>query len=165
MRYRSLIEQYNLDKTVWTDADFDVMGWHDCNIYALTFNIGKYELLFDIDYIFKWVNPEGSDKFFKFWVAPATFIFENVYDFTMDTFDLKLIIDEINRDEPKPPKNKDFIKRDIEWSWTIELHSGNISFQSIGYRLYVRNPPILLSTQVIDMNTRGGISFAQASFV
>jgi hypothetical protein len=46
---------YNLDKWVWSDKDFEIMGWHDCPIYALKFD-DKVSL--DLDYIFQWNDPE-----------------------------------------------------------------------------------------------------------
>lgn len=43
----------------------------------------RFKLLFDIDYIFKWVGPE-EDGYYRFWISPATLIFENVYDVNID---------------------------------------------------------------------------------
>jgi hypothetical protein len=31
---------HGLEKAVWTDADFDIMGWHDRKVYALTAHPG-----------------------------------------------------------------------------------------------------------------------------
>jgi hypothetical protein len=31
------VEEYELEKWIWTEADFDVMGWHDSSIHALAF--------------------------------------------------------------------------------------------------------------------------------
>ena len=47
-------DTYHLEKTIWTDTDFEQMNWHDCPIHAFSFN-DNFELLLDIDYIFKWV--------------------------------------------------------------------------------------------------------------
>jgi hypothetical protein len=63
-----------LSKATWTDADFSVMGWHDCRIHAIS--IGESEddtlpptrLLLDLDYVVRWVesvrphatSPSGS---------------------------------------------------------------------------------------------------------
>jgi hypothetical protein len=46
-----------LAKAVWTEADFDAMGWHDNAIYAIAVepvpdNPGR--LLLDLDYIVEW---------------------------------------------------------------------------------------------------------------
>ena len=77
-------EDYTIEKWIWTEADFEVMGWHDNRIYALAFSADTFELILDIDYIFKWINPEPGETFFQFWTAPATLVFQNVYDVEFD---------------------------------------------------------------------------------
>jgi hypothetical protein len=148
---------YHLEKTLWTEADFDRMSWHDCPIHALAF--GKYsELLLDIDYIFKWVLLTNKKKY-KFWIAPCTLVFENVYDIELGTDHTTVIIDNISRHDPESPKNAAFIKRDVEYDWVIETTVGQISFKSAGFKQYVRSLPILIREQALDLETRGGISF------
>ncbi len=49
--YKIMLPVYLLEKTIWTDADFDLMDWHDCPVYALSFD-GNNNLLFDIDLYF-----------------------------------------------------------------------------------------------------------------
>jgi hypothetical protein len=51
-----------LTKSIWSDADFDVMGWHDVTIHGLCVQPGASDnllprLLLDIDYIVRWVHP------------------------------------------------------------------------------------------------------------
>jgi hypothetical protein len=150
-------EQYKLEKTLWTDTDFEVMGWHDCPIHGISFN-KDYQLLLDIDYIFKWVLMKNK-KHFQFWIAPCTLIFDNVYDIQFESDHTDLIIDNISRENPQTPKNSEYIKKDTEYDWIIETTVGEISFKSVGYTQYVRKAPILLRTQDIDMVARGGISF------
>jgi hypothetical protein len=29
--------EYKIEKWIWTEADFDVMGWHDSQIHAMAF--------------------------------------------------------------------------------------------------------------------------------
>ena len=64
---------YQLEKFLWTDHDFENMDWHDCKLFAISFG-DNFQLLLDIDYIFKWVQ---TGKTFKFWVSPCTLVFEN----------------------------------------------------------------------------------------
>ncbi|MEJ6979425.1 hypothetical protein WG906_03130 [Pedobacter sp. P351] len=52
--------QYDLENQIWTEQDFDNMGWHDSSIYGIAFG-RPYELSFDIDYIFKWVEPTAAN--------------------------------------------------------------------------------------------------------
>ncbi|MEC0226441.1 hypothetical protein [Paenibacillus alba] len=72
------------NKNLWNDEDFDNMNWHDCKVYGIGFDDDKYKLVFDIDYILDWVKPEKDNIYFKFWVAPSTLVFENVYDLNID---------------------------------------------------------------------------------
>jgi hypothetical protein len=151
-------KSYQLDKAVWSDIDFENMGWHDCKIYAFCFG-ENHQLLLDIDYIFKWVQ---TGKTFKFWVSPCTLIFENVYDieFQIDGCSGGLEIDNISRDNPQRPKNADFIKIDTEYDWTIETQQGSIFFKAIGYKQYVRQNPTLMHGQYFGLKERGGVSFS-----
>jgi hypothetical protein len=151
------IKQYQLEKGLWTEEDFDTMGWHDSIVYAISFG-GNFELLFDIDYIFKWVL---TGKTYHFWVSPCTLVFENVYDlkFDLEFFGTELEIDDITRENPQRPKNADYIGKDTEMDWVIETQQGVISFKSVGYKQYVRQMPRYLPTQSIELSYRGAISF------
>jgi hypothetical protein len=153
---------YNLEKWIWTEKDFSKMKWHDCNIYAVAFQKNDYKLMFDIDYIFEWINPMSQDKYYKFWVSPATLVFENVYDLEIDIdCNLSIEIDTICREQPKQPKNSSYIKKDLEWKWAILTQCGEINFQSVGYKMYVRRQPLLQQSQEIGFVERDGISFYQ----
>src|SRR5438309_8662854 len=103
------MENINLEKIIWTEEDFENMKWHDCNIYAIAFGV-NYELSFDIDYIFRWVQPTGESEDFKFLVSPCTLIFENVRDLKLDieiTEPFRLEIEDIIKDKPQRPINAD----------------------------------------------------------
>jgi hypothetical protein len=71
-------QSLTLDKTVWTDQDFDHMGWHDVRIHSMAFRLDAFELYFDIDYPFAWVDPEPPSNSYTFWVSPCTWVFSNV---------------------------------------------------------------------------------------
>lgn len=149
-----------MEKLIWNESDFEKMGWHDCKIYALAFKDEDFELMLDIDYILKWVNPEGSKTHFKFWVAPATLVFRNVWDLKIDLeSSLNLEIQDLHRENPRSPKNVNHVEESTEYDWKIETHNGEITFKSVGFKLYLRNDPVLLDTQKIEQKERGGISF------
>lgn len=152
-----MAKPYQIEKLLWTDADFDTMSWHDCPIHALSFN-KNHQLLLDIDYMFEWVLTNNK-KHYKFWIAPCTLIFENVYNIQFESNYTSLIIDNVSRESPQIPKNAAHIGIDTEYDWIIETTAGEINFTSVGYKQYVRQEPILLSTQEIDLTARGGISF------
>lgn len=151
---------YQLEKALWTDADFEQMGWHDCPIKALAFSDNDYQLLLDIDYIFKWVLPKNK-RFYNFWISPCTLVFENVHDINIELSSdgVALTIDKISRKNPVVPRNAEYIGRDTEYDWIIETFAGEISFKSVGFKQYVRQQPVLISTQELDTDARGGISF------
>lgn len=153
------MEEYNLEKGTWTTNDFERMCWHDCKIYAIAFDKINFKLLIDIDYIFKWVDPE-EDKYFRFWISPATLIFENVYDINIEfSYNMETTIDNVERINPSRPKNADYIKKDTEWEWIIDGHDGDICFKSVGYTLYIRKMPVYKKNQYLELDERGGYSF------
>ena len=149
--------------TMKTD-DFTIMNWHDCKIYAIAFQESEFKLLFDLDYIYKWILDE--DGRYKFLVAPVTLVFENVCDFNVDIeYNLDVTIEEIQRSNPSKPKNSDYIKKDTQWDWIIETRNGEISFKSVGYTQYTRKYPIYKKTQFLDFGERGGYSFDEQTFM
>lgn len=156
-------ENYELDKWLWTELDFEEMGWHDVRIHAVAFLPEVFELVLDIDYIFRWINPGAAETRFKFWVAPATLVFENVNDLKIDLEPNGGIeLQGIERSEPQKPRNIDYIEHDIEYLWTLEAHSGEISLRSVGYKQYIRRTPIIATSPALDIEARGGLSFQRA---
>jgi hypothetical protein len=148
-----------LKKSIWAEEDFEEMGWHDCKLYALAFNHEKFEIAFDIDYIIEWVSQQENDSSYKFWVAPATLIFRNVYDININLYSTDCQIQDISKQNPIKPLNANYIDDLFEYDWTIETTNGDITFKSTGYKQYIRDEPRLLDRQCIDFYKRGGISF------
>ena len=155
-------EDYPLEKWFWTEADFDVMGWHDSQIHAMAFFPEEFEFALDIDYIFEWVDPQPNETYFKFWVARATLIFMNVHDvvFDIDSYNGELEIDNITREDESPPSNAEFTEKDSEWLWRIECQEGEIRFRSAGYEQFIRTAPEFTQSQTLDRKD-GRISFAR----
>jgi len=155
-------KNYILEKGLWTDNDFDVMSWHDNPIHAISFT-DNFQLVLDIDYIFKWVL---KGKYYNFWMSPCTLVFENVCNikFELDSTE-GCIITDITRENPQRPKNAEYIKRELEYDWCIELVSGEIFFNSAGYTQYVRQQPKLISKQKLELESRGGISFSTTELI
>jgi len=151
---------HQLEKHLWTEADFDIMSWHDCHIHSFSFN-DDFELLLDIDYIFEWVLPKKGAKHYKFWIAPCTLIFENVYNIELELEHKQPVIDYIERTNPQRPKNAEYIGKEFEYDWDIVMISGEMTFKSIGFKQYVRQTPILIREQKLDLEIRGGISFSR----
>jgi hypothetical protein len=149
-------EQYSLEKLVWSEADYDEMGFHDVNIRAVYFSTDTPEVLFDVDYIFKWVMPTPPDEYFTFWVSPATLVFRDVSDVELswqggDQF----VLWELERSEEEilPAGH-------VRWLWTLAGNvGGSASLRATGYSLYVRQEPRYINRQNLWSEERGGVSF------
>jgi hypothetical protein len=150
-----------LGKAVWTEADFPVMGWHDCRVHAIS--VAEYEddtlpptrLLLDLDYIVRWVDPAPRKKHFTFWIAPATLVFEQVWDITGELGPLHGGLEIADLHRLAPPDDKPYS------AWHVEGHEFDLRFRAGGYRQYVRTPPRHVDRQVLTMAERGGLSFAE----
>ena len=93
------MNEYTPEKWLWTDADFEQMGWHDVHIHGFAF--GAYTLTFDIDYTFRWVDPAPGETYYRFWLSPATLVFDDVSDVQLDLEPHgKPIIMGVTRSEP-----------------------------------------------------------------
>jgi hypothetical protein len=143
------MENYTLEKWIWTEADFDNMGWHDASIYGMKLNSDLY---FDIDYIFKWNQPEVAYFRFTFYVAPCTLIFKDIQEVSFE------LIQPLygNRMEIED------IKLEVihgKHYYTIITQLGHISFSASGYTQTVRMYPSFQLEQTIAFDERGGISF------
>ncbi|GAA3937962.1 hypothetical protein GO495_11535 [Chitinophaga oryziterrae] len=159
------MENIKLAKAIWTEEDFDAMGWHDSYIYSISFGI-NYELILDIDYTFELVQPTEANGYFKFWVSPCTLVFENVNDLKLDveiSAPFELQISDITRSNPRRPINTEYIKRETEYHWTIATQQGDIALKSVGYKQYVRQQPVLQDSPLIGFIERGKTSFDRAT--
>lgn len=140
---------YSLEKWIWTEADFEQMGWHDARIYAVQF--GK-DISFDIDYIFEWVQVD-KDDFFSFIVAPVTLIFSEP-SATSINIDFRLSqeieIEDISRRMSKTG----------ETEWHVETHQGNIVVTTPAFRQVVRRTPTHQTGQQVLPEERGFSSFS-----
>lgn len=155
-------EQPPVVKPVWSKDDFDVMGWHDCAVHAVALEPAPPSpgrLLVDLDYALEWIQPVPPATAFRFWIAPATLVFEGASDLRADVdltgwaFDLEL--DTITRSEPD---------RFGERTWLLEGYNFRIELRAPGFRQYLRRRPILSSTLRLGVQPRGGIGFEEAGW-
>lgn len=156
-----------IDKKIWTHEDFKEMGWHDSKIYGMTFEkkegLGSADLIFDIDYIFKWFQPVPPSKYFTFYVAPCTLIFTEAFGLQIEfhTEDYSLEGLEIVDLQLLKTGNHN---GSIIYHWNIELTSGTIKFQSQGFTQIVRKKPMHVDGQSLSLDERGGINFSQIPY-
>lgn len=155
--------KYELEKSIWTEKDFDKMGWHDSRIYGLS--ISKFEqnvqndLIFDLDYIFQWIHPAHDQKYFSFQVAPCTLVFHNASDLIIDIstgllLEIELEIEDLEMSDGGSENLFNF---------NINTQQGEIKFEATGYTQYVRKYPQHIQGQVLTMEQRGGVSFDRAA--
>jgi len=152
-----------IDKWIRSDEDFKEMSWHDVVIHAFATNnemlsgsdeeprFESQQLILDIDYVLNW-RESYAERRADYWVSPATLVFEGISDlnvnFRSESGIRLLVIYTIGREGRR---------------WSISLGEGQISFDSAGFKQYIRREPILKShfTYLTD-SERGGFSFRRA---
>ena len=157
------MEHYYLHKAVWTQKDYQQMGWHDSTIYGWIFkpteNGFSSDIVFDMDYIFQWVDPVAPKRNFSFWVAPCSLVFKNTFSLTINidrrggTTDMLEVADLYLVDKVEEEVNK------WMYEWTIDLQEGRINFKSTGFDQVVRQQPVFTDAQCLTLEQRKGISF------
>lgn len=151
----------------WTIKDFEKMNWHDCAIYGFSLN-EKYEFLLDIDYIFSWIEPDNENDNYRFEIAPCTLVFENVTDLSINldiNEPFKIEIENILCQNPRQPKNYEYIGCNTEYQWIIETQQGQISMYSIGFKLFIRQKTSIQERQMLGLEYRNGVSFEKNQYL
>jgi hypothetical protein len=148
---------YRLEKTVWTDEDFDQMGWHDAKLWSMLADDEAFEYALDLDYIFEWVHPGPGETYFRFWVAPVTMVFSMAHSVVIDIESHlgSIEVADLHRGEPVPKASGEGSQRE----YRFECQEGEVRLMAEGYRMYVRRPPVLQHAQSLALAERGGVSF------
>jgi len=155
-------DEYQLEKSVWTEEDFDRMGWHDATVHAFAFEPDRWEFLLDLDYILKWVRPAESEASFSFWSAPATLVFDNVTNLEVELSPFPgFELSDIQRDDPQLPDAQEHSSGSLDWRWTLAFFNGQITFRATGFTQYIRRAPISNTSQSLTLEERGGLSFSR----
>jgi hypothetical protein len=155
-----MAEGYALEKWVWTEEDFERMGWHDALVHALSFQPDTWEFLLDLDYILEWVDPAPGESGYRFWSAPATLVFSDVSNLKVELTPFPAFeIADISRSDPQATDGREDTPSSVHWVWTLEFHNGQITFRSSGFTQWYRRMPTHNSTQSLSLEERGGMSF------
>jgi hypothetical protein len=151
------VQTYELEKYIWSEDDFSIMGWHDSKIWGFLADSENFEFMVDLDYIFQWVHPKEVETYFKFWVAPVTMVFENAYDICLDIESRQgeLEVADLHMENERKSKNGRF----DEYDFRFECQEGDFKVSATGFKMYVRKAPVLQSGQTLDYDLRGGINF------
>jgi hypothetical protein len=158
-----------LEKVVWTDGDFDQMGWHDATIHGFGFVEGEKpwlgRLMLDIDYITEWIAPEPPSPYLSFRVAPATLVFEEAVGIDLHlssesvTFGVALQILSVRRSraqtEGSIPQRHDY---------RIQGSDFELRFAAARFRQCLRARPVHARRQSLSVTQRGLPSFATDVF-
>ncbi|WP_410785316.1 hypothetical protein [Kribbella sp. C-35] len=152
-----------LEKATWTAADFEVMGWHDCRVHAVSIGVREdgfpwQRVLLDLDYIVRWVDPAFARRHFTFWIAPSTLVFDEAWDVSgkLEPMNDLLEIADLHRLDP-PDDRPDPL-------WHIEGHNFDLRLRAPGFTQYVRTRPVHSKGQYLTHPERGGLSFAERSY-
>ena len=153
------METFKLEKPVWNDKDFSIMGWHDATLWSMLANPIAFEFLFDLDYIFKWVPPKEGEANYKFLVAPVTMVFENAHDIKVNINSAQGTIEiaDLHREKSKATPNGKF----TEYTYSFKCQEGEISVVATGFKMFVRKQPELLQRQSFELGQRQGITFGR----
>jgi hypothetical protein len=149
----------DVTRTHWEGEDFEMLSWHDCSIFGVSFEIGddRSDLVLDLDFIAEWVCGVGGLARFK--VAPAVLTFHHVTDTSIriEPFGgghqvalFPPVISQIYRE--RIGEQRVCLDRPY-YAWRIELVApgGAISFGASGFTQDLVGEPVLLETQ----NLRG----------
>ncbi len=177
------------EQRVWTDEDFDVMGWHDAAVHALAFE--STTLLLDLDYAlgddFEADSEEQRSKMPSFWMSPSTLVFAAVDDiegrvggelaglFGAPTPPAPMRRRRFLRPAPaRPPWTTHSGHLALDWisrsepddadsrEWILQGHSFRLTFRARGFRMFVRRDPVLVpGVTFLTVEQRGGLSFAE----
>jgi hypothetical protein len=182
-------------KASWSGKDYSAMTWRGCTIHAIDIGGYKDNrvqihldrddylelddlddtvpwdiMLLDIDYIVSRAGPTPAEREPSYWIAPATLAFTSASHITATIGDgpsdlrllgpgtamTTLVITDVHRIEPEG-----------KWDprWHITGNGFDIRLQDTGFHLFIRTPPQPATRPFLGMTERGGVSFAQRSFV
>jgi len=151
-----------MPKTVWTDADFDAMNWHDAAVHAIALEPApphSGRLLVDLDYILERVPAVAPSATRSFRVCPATLVFAEAWDLAADInrpgWSLELSLDAIHRSGPD---------EDDAFVWNLVGHLFSIGLRATGFTQYLRRAPVRSLRPRLSVDERGGLSFDQNGY-
>jgi hypothetical protein len=152
-----------LEKATWTSADFEVMGWHDCRVHAVSIGVREdgfpwQRVLLDLDYIVRWVDPAGAGRHFTFWIAPATLVFDEAWDVSGELEPMNDLLEIADLHRLDPPDDRP------DPLWHLEGHNFDLRLRAPGFTQYVRTRPVHSKAQYLTHPERGALSFAERSY-
>ncbi|MEM1063481.1 MAG: hypothetical protein AAGJ97_14245 [Planctomycetota bacterium] len=138
-------------KDAYTIEDFDSLGFHDSEVYGLSWKQESeyvWSLSFDIDYIFRW--DRVGDRF-RFWVSPCVLSFSDLGETKIELGCsgpvLEQQLDKIIR-EKSPDSQNDY----VVWRWLLDFHDlggpkASAVIDSHGFEMRVLRTPVMSESQ------------------
>ena len=131
-------------KSIYSERDFDVLGFHDCRLYGICWNRDSFSLTLDLDYILQWVEVGGR---YNFWISPAELRFEDVADVQVSLnwarLTMECQIEDLHRlDSRKTPSG---LTSD-HWRFDLSEPEGSIELWATGFKLAIKAAPTLSMT-------------------
>lgn len=160
------MSNYDIEKWICPEKDFDMMVWHDAVVYGFYHTTREYsnrELIFDIDYTCNAIPVlKSSEDSFN---VPATLVFEKVHDLEVnlkERFERRdwggLYIYDIVREKYDEDESIRIDKSLYKWIIIFD-EDETITFLSTGYKQYIREKP----KKEKDMDRNREISFYRGS--
>ena len=105
------------------------------------------------------MHPKEGEKYYKFWVAPVTMVFENAYEINIEVESQQgeIEVADLHMENPRKTKNRKY----TEYTFRFECQEGEISLNATGFKMYVRKNPILQMSQCLALTERGGVNFGR----
>jgi hypothetical protein len=155
-------------RTIYDDADFDELSWHDCSVWRFELRVGESaedewtaDFLLDLDFIADSFNDDDGNVQYR--IAPATLSFQGVTDLKMaldfgdSGFQSAIHAFSVDRIEREPvPDQRIFLDRTY-YRWTIFGNwpqSGALSFGAVGFTLKLACEPITKPTNTLSLQER-----------
>ncbi|HEY4309510.1 MAG TPA: hypothetical protein VGN12_08670 [Pirellulales bacterium] len=159
-------------RTIYDDADFDELSWHDCSVWRFELRVGDSaeedwtaDLLLDLDFIAD--GFYGTDGTVQYAMAPATLSFQGVTDLKMTLdfgdsgFQTAIHAFSVDRIEREPVRDQKVYLDRTYYRWTIFGNwpqSGDLSFGAVGFTLKLACEPITKPTYTLSLQERARLS-------
>jgi hypothetical protein len=148
----------NINRTEWSDANFDAWRWHDNTIHGIRISNPSegyaFDLILDIDFILEWIST--PEKHYKFSVAPAILTFNAVDKFNCDielNYKESMTIDRIERIEITTENQRKTGIRNFRWEIHLHSQSGRdnkMSFNASGFKQLLTCEPKITTRQDLE---------------
>jgi hypothetical protein len=142
---------------VYTEADFETLGFHDCHVHAIGWDFERFRFKVDLDYIVEWVNPSQQDDPFRFRISRASLDFNNIDELCIDLHwknaPASCQLAALDRAESRQTPNGA-----IQWRWVMDFQSpsGEIAFWATGFSLTLLHAPSISERQTLPSYEREG---------